>query len=127
MLGTLPKDEGVEVVGEVASASEFLQGLSVLVYPIERGSGMKVKVLESIASGLPVVTTSAGAEGIDGGSGVVIESTAEALAASTVRILRDQDERRERGRAARETFLRLYSPVPATAPLVKLYRRMACQ
>ena len=63
---------GVEVLGEVASARDFLRGLSLLLYPLTRGSGMKVKVLESMASGLPVVTTPCGAEGLRPGDGVVV-------------------------------------------------------
>ena len=38
------REPGIEIVGEVASAADFLGGLSVLLYPLQRGSGMKVKV-----------------------------------------------------------------------------------
>ena len=116
---------GVQVLGEVASASAFLRGLSVLLYPLERGSGMKVKVLESLATGVPVVTTVPGAEGIEGGNGVVIERDDARLAAATIEILTDPDQRRERGLAARQAFERLYTPEAATAPLIDLYARMA--
>jgi glycosyltransferase involved in cell wall biosynthesis len=105
-------------------AGEFLRGLSLLLYPLERGSGMKVKVLEAIASGLPVVTTPAGAEGIEAGEGVVVESEPERLAAAAATILRDESERRERGAAARAAFERAYTPGPATAPIADLYNRM---
>jgi glycosyltransferase involved in cell wall biosynthesis len=115
----------VDVLGEVPSASEFLRRLSVLVYPLARGSGVKVKVLESIASGTPVVTTPAGAEGIDAGAGVIVETDPERLAAAAASLLRDEAERRERGAAARAAFLARYAPLPATEPLVALYRRMA--
>ena len=121
----LPRPPGVALLGEVSSASEFLRGLSLLLFPLERGSGMKVKVLESIATGLPVVTTPAGAEGIEADGGVVVESDDERLAAAAAAILRDETERRERGAAARAAFERRYAPVPATAPLVDLYLRMA--
>ena len=53
----------VEVLGEVPSAVAFLRGLSVLLYPIMRGSGVKVKTLESVACGLPVVDDAAGCRG----------------------------------------------------------------
>jgi glycosyltransferase involved in cell wall biosynthesis len=86
---------------------------------------MKVKVLEAVASGVPVVTTPAGAEGIAAGDGVVIAEGDEALAAAAARLLADADERRERGAAARRAFLERYAPEPATRPLVELYRRMA--
>jgi glycosyltransferase involved in cell wall biosynthesis len=116
---------GVEVLGPVRSASEFLRGLSLLLYPLDRGSGMKVKVLESIAAGVPVVTTREGAEGIRGDDGVVVEEDDERLAAAAVRILHDERERRERGAAARRAFDERYAPRPATEPLVELYRRIA--
>jgi glycosyltransferase involved in cell wall biosynthesis len=121
----LPPAGGVEVVGTVGSAVEFLHGLSVLVFPLDRGSGMKVKVLESIAVGLPVVTTPAGAEGVDAGAGIAVHSSDEELAGAAAELLADPAVRRERGAAARTAFERSYAPAPATAPLVELYSRMA--
>jgi glycosyltransferase involved in cell wall biosynthesis len=121
----LGESAGVEILGEVPSASEFLRRLSVLVYPVTRGSGVKVKVLEAIASGLPVVTTPAGAEGIDAGDGVIVETDSRRLAAATAELLRDEGARRERGAAARAAFLDRYAPLPATEPLLGLYREMA--
>jgi glycosyltransferase involved in cell wall biosynthesis len=117
--------EGVEVLGEVPSAVEFLHGLSLLLYPLERGSGIKVKTLESIAVGVPVVTTPLGAEGIDGGDGIVVAEGTDRLAEAAVEILRDPDERRQRGAAARRAFEQRYAPEPATEPLAALYRRLA--
>jgi glycosyltransferase involved in cell wall biosynthesis len=117
----------VEVVGEVPSAVAFLRGLSVLLFPIMRGSGVKVKTLESVACGLPVVTTPQGAEGVDVGDGIVVETEASELAAAAAAILNDVRERRERGAAARAAFLRRYAPKPATEPLVELYNTLAEQ
>jgi glycosyltransferase involved in cell wall biosynthesis len=115
----------VEVLGEVSSAVEFLRGLSLLLYPIPRGSGVKVKTLESVACGLPVVTTPFGAEGVDGGDGVVVETEPRLLAQAAASILRDPAERRQRGAASRAAFEQRYAPGPATEPLVALYRRLA--
>ncbi len=116
---------GVEVVGEVPSAVEFFAGIGLLLFPLSQGSGMKVKTLEAIASGVPVVTTPSGTEGIEGGEGIVIAEDDDALADAAARLLTDVDERRRRGAAAREAFLRLYAPDPATRSLVELYERMA--
>jgi glycosyltransferase involved in cell wall biosynthesis len=121
---SLPGGDGVEMLGEVPSAAEFLRGLSVLVFPLERGSGMKVKVLESLACGVPVVTTAAGAEGIDANAGVAVTDSDDELASATASLLLDPAEAARRGEAARAVFLARYSPVPATAPVVDLYRRM---
>jgi glycosyltransferase involved in cell wall biosynthesis len=94
------------------------------VYPLDHGSGMKVKVLEAIASGVPVVTTPDGAEGIQADGGVVVETIDEKLAEATACILTDELERRQRGTAARNAFGARYAPKPATAPLVELYKQM---
>lgn len=120
----LPESAGVTVVGEVQSGARFLGGIAVLVYPLDRGSGMKVKVLEALASGVPVVTTPAGAEGIVRSDGVIVSESDEDLAAAVLALLADPLERRQRGAAGREDFLRYYSPLPATEPLVELYSRM---
>jgi glycosyltransferase involved in cell wall biosynthesis len=116
---------GVQVLGEVVSAVSFLRGLSLLLYPIARGSGVKVKTLESVACGLPVVTTPFGAEGVDGGEGMVVDTEPQGLAAAAASILLDPGERKQRGAAARAAFESRYSPLPATEPLVVLYRRLA--
>ena len=116
---------GVEVIGEVPSAVDFLRGLSVLLYPLARGSGIKVKTLESLACGVPVVTTPFGAEGVDGGDGIVVATETRELASAAASILNDGNERRERGVAGRAAFETRYSPLPATAPLVELYRLLA--
>jgi glycosyltransferase involved in cell wall biosynthesis len=124
-LAGLSGEPGVQVLGEVPSGGEFLRGLSVLVYPVARGSGVKVKVLEAIASGVPVVTTPAGAEGIEAGDGVVVATDPQALASAVTALLSDEDERRQRGEAARAAFLARYAPVPATEPLAAIYRAIA--
>jgi polysaccharide biosynthesis protein PslH len=117
--------DGVRRLGEVPSAADFLRSLSVLAYPVGRGSGMKVKVLEALALGVPVVTTPDGAEGIPPTDGIVVATDDATLAAALAGLLSDPDERAERSRAARATFLASLSPGPATEPLADLYRRMA--
>jgi glycosyltransferase involved in cell wall biosynthesis len=116
---------GVEAIGPVGSSADFFDELSLLLYPIRRGSGMKVKVLEAMASGVPVVTTDIGAEGIAPNDGVVIARSEEDLVRAATRILRDEDERRERGNAGFACFRERYAPKPATEPLVGLYERLA--
>jgi glycosyltransferase involved in cell wall biosynthesis len=120
----LQPSAGIGVLGEVRDAAEFLQGLGLLLYPATRGSGMKVKVLEALATGVPVVTTSAGAEGIVPNDGVIVAKDDTAIVRATVGLLRDGAERMQRGSAARKTFEAHYTPEIATRPLVKLYAAM---
>jgi glycosyltransferase involved in cell wall biosynthesis len=55
---------GVEVVGEIDDSKAFWADTQVSVIPLLSGSGMRVKLLESLAHGKAVVSTSLGAEGI---------------------------------------------------------------
>lgn len=120
----LPDRPGVEWYGRVPSAAEFLRELGLLVYPLTAGSGVKVKVLEALALGVPVVTTPDGAEGLGGRGGVIVESEDARIAEAVVALLDKPDTRREAGDAAYRTFVDHHSPSVAAAPVVELYERM---
>ena len=61
--------------GEVADAYEFINSKSIMVVPLFSGSGMRIKIIEGMALGKPIVTTSVGTEGISTTSGVNIVVT----------------------------------------------------
>jgi glycosyltransferase involved in cell wall biosynthesis len=56
----------VRVVGSVPDVRPYMAESRVFVVPLRAGSGMRVKILNAMAVGIPVVTTSIGCEGIDG-------------------------------------------------------------
>jgi glycosyltransferase involved in cell wall biosynthesis len=60
---------GVVFHGEVPDAAVFLRSHSILVAPCFSGGGMRVKILESLAMGRPVITTPIGAEGLGATNG----------------------------------------------------------
>jgi polysaccharide biosynthesis protein PslH len=84
-----------------------LAGATVAVVPIRYGGGTRVKILESFAHRVPVVSTSLGAEGLDVEDGVhlLLADDAEQFAASTVRLLRDAQLRVRLTQAAEEHYL----------------------
>lgn len=55
---------GVEAIGEVPSAVAFMNSKSIMVVPLLSGSGMRIKIIEGMALGKTIVSTSIGAEGI---------------------------------------------------------------
>ncbi|HST39195.1 MAG TPA: glycosyltransferase [Conexibacter sp.] len=120
----LPDLPGVEWCGTVDSANDFLLGLGLLLYPLGRGSGVKVKVLESMALGLPIVTTPDGAEGIISRDGLVVEEDDERLAASAAALLADPAARRAAGAAVKRSFAEHQAPAPVAERVVELYERM---
>ncbi len=55
---------GVMCLGEVESLEEFYREVDVFINPIISGRGLRTKVVEAAAAGIPVVSTSLGAEGL---------------------------------------------------------------
>lgn len=61
---------GVTVTGTVPDIGPYLSEAAVMVVPLESGGGTRLKILESFAAELPVVSTPVGVEGIDAEDGV---------------------------------------------------------
>ena len=78
----LPEMKNVVVVGEVENAYEFMNSKGVMIVPLLSGSGIRVKIIEGMALGKTIVTTSLGAEGIPckDGQNILIADTPEAFA-----------------------------------------------
>ena len=96
---------GVEFVGEVDDIREPMRRCAVFIAPILSGSGVRVKLLEAFAAGIPVVSTGIGAEGLAEKSGEIVElaDEPESFAAATVRLLEQPETARELAvRARRE-------------------------
>lgn len=76
--------DAVVMHGFVPDLDPLLARMSAMVNPLRFGSGVKIKALEAMARGLPVVATPVGAEGIssDGSTGLIVVDTAEEMAAA---------------------------------------------
>lgn len=96
---------GVEVTGEVTDIRPWIGRAQVAVVPLRMGSGTRLKLMEAMAMGRPVVSTTVGAEGLPAGeeSGVILADSAEAFAEAVVRLLCEPALRRRLGQAARRT------------------------
>ena len=75
------------------------------------GAGMKMKVIEAMAAGLPVVCTTRGAEGMDlvAGRDFIIADEPGEFAAAVVRLLCDERLREEYGRWGRQAVEKKYT------------------
>lgn len=58
------ESERVKIVGEVDDAIKFLFSKNIMVVPLLSGGGMRVKIIEGMAAGKPIISTNIGAEGI---------------------------------------------------------------
>lgn len=106
---------GVVLSGHVEDIRPHIAGSTVCVVPLRTGGGTRLKILEALALGTPVVSTTKGAEGLEltPGQDLLIADDAEAFASAVTSILVDPALRArlsERGRlaiAARYTWDRI--------------------
>lgn len=97
---------GASVVGHgrVPDIRPFMARASVMVVPLRVGGGMRLKILDFLAAGKAVVSTSIGAEGniAQPGRDLLITDTSEALATAVKRVIQDAELRQSLGVAGRE-------------------------
>jgi glycosyltransferase involved in cell wall biosynthesis/peptidoglycan/xylan/chitin deacetylase (PgdA/CDA1 family) len=125
-LGRLERS-GVSVVGEVEDLVAELHRARVLVLPLRAGSGTRLKVVEAMAAGLPIVSTRFGVAGLEvrDGEHVLLGESAEELAAQAVRVLRDDELAFQLSRAGRALVERRYDWSILAQPLVELHADLA--
>jgi glycosyltransferase involved in cell wall biosynthesis len=85
-------DANLEVTGYVADPMPYLEETAVFIVPLHAGGGMRVKILDAWASGLPVVSTTVGAEGIQilPGENILIADSPEAFAQATTHLMKNR-------------------------------------
>ena len=126
VLSDLANHAGVTIEENVSDALSYLDRLQVMAYPLPQGSGVKVKVLEAMARGIPVVTTTDGVEGIEATDGehCFVADQDIAFAQRVVELLQNPDRRRafrQRGRALIEER---HSAVPVVDQLEHVYQAL---
>jgi len=107
-LGALP---GVRVTGRVEDVRPYYAEAKVAVAPFRYGGGTKLKVLEAMALGIPVVATPVGYRGIEAvpREHLFVEEDDEVFAQRVIALLRDESLRREMAAKARRLVEQKYS------------------
>lgn len=104
------KMKNVNVHGEVPDAKEFIKDNDIAIVPLLSGSGIRIKIIESLAMGKTVITTTIGAEGIQYSeyNNIIIADTPTKIVETICRITKDPEEIRRIGRNARKLIEDLY-------------------
>lgn len=116
----------VELIGFVEDIRQPLAEYSVFVCPILTGSGVRVKLLEAFASGIPVVSTPIGAEGLatEDGATCRLTDTPEAFAQAVVELLRDPESAAAMAARAYEEVRANWDTPVITRRLIDGYREI---
>jgi glycosyltransferase involved in cell wall biosynthesis len=100
----------IVVTGYVNDPGPFIRASAALMVALRSGGGMRVKIVEAMQWGLPVVSTTIGCEGIDvtPGQDMLVADRPEDLAASMARVLEDRAEAQRLSAAARLLIAQRY-------------------
>lgn len=105
------QQEGVKIVGFVDDINHFFKSNGILLSPIQSGSGVRVKLIEAMNMGLPIISTSKGAEGIPQEGQLIIEDNPNDFAQKAVQLYLDSNLRTQLGLKAADFAAKNYSTI----------------
>jgi glycosyltransferase involved in cell wall biosynthesis len=122
----LAEDPRVRVTGMVDDVRPYYAAAAVSVIPLRVAGGVRMKILEGLALGAAMVSTTIGAEGLslEAGRDLLVADTPAAFAAAVVRLLREPALRDSIGRQARATAERRFSWEAVGETLTGVYRSL---
>ncbi len=120
---------GVAVAGAVPDLLPHLRAARGTIVALRAGAGTRLKVLEAMAAGVPVISTPFGVDGIDvrDGQHVLLANTPRELAAAATRVARDDALCHGLAERARRLVEERYGWEAAAAPLVALRERLGAR
>ena len=115
---------GVQVFGNVPDVRPFLATSGMTVVPLRVGGGSRLKILESLAMGTPVVSTRVGAEGLrlEAGEHLMVTRDETDMAEAILGAMRDPDAAMDRADDAQRFILREYDWAPLAEKLEEVWR-----
>lgn len=116
----------IEFIGEVDDAYQFIRSKAIMIVPILSGSGMRIKIIEGMALGKAIVTTSIGSEGIatSHGENIFIADYPEDFAGNVCTLAENRDLCLEMGNKARKFVTENYDNNAITGSLALFYENL---
>jgi sugar transferase (PEP-CTERM/EpsH1 system associated) len=123
---SLERERGITVTGFTASLSEVIRRAAVAIAPMRSGSGMQFKILEAMACGLPVVTTTLGLGDIKarGGEEILVADAPPAFSEAVVTMITDRARAHSMGTKARQYIQENHSWESAAGAIESVYGKV---
>ncbi|KAF0236972.1 MAG: group 1 glycosyl [Prolixibacteraceae bacterium] len=111
--------------GEVADAYEFMNSKSIMVVPLFSGSGMRIKIIEGMALGKPIVTTPVGTEGISTTSGenIIVIANTEGFVQSISDLIENREFFDKISKNAIEFIHENFDNLSSAGALIEFYKK----
>lgn len=118
--------ERLEMVGEVPDAQAFLRQHPICIVPMLSGSGIRIKLLEAMAIGLPIISTHLGAEGlpVEHGKHLLFADDAASFAVALQRLRKDEDFAFNLGQNGRELIEMQFDNSKLSQRLIQFYQQL---
>lgn len=116
----------VIISGEVDNAKDFMRKKAVMIVPLLSGGGMRVKIIEGMALGKAIISTTIGAEGIDAkdGENILFADTKEQFVQQIGKYIKDRNYFNSIGINARNYALAYYDYKEVTKKLLLFYSKL---
>jgi len=116
--------DGVEYLGEINDAYDFINSKAIMVVPLFSGSGMRIKIIEGMALGKPIVTTDIGTEGIptENGKNILIANDADQFINAITCLINDRTLSDQIGKNAIGFIQEKFDNLAQARALIEFYK-----
>ncbi len=118
------KKQGINYVGEVENASQFINNHGIMIVPLLSGSGMRIKIIEGMALAKAIVSTPTGAEGITctNHENILLCKTADEFVEAVSILIDNETKRTSIGVNAHKLALSSYDNSNIIRNLIQFYK-----
>jgi glycosyltransferase involved in cell wall biosynthesis len=119
------KKEGIVYLGEINDAYDFINSKAIMVVPLFSGSGMRIKIIEGMSLGKPIVTTDIGTEGIptENGNNIMIANTADEFIEAITRLINNRELSDQIGKNAIGFIQEKFDNLSQAGSLIEFYKQ----
>lgn len=119
-------NQNLEVIEHVQSSVDFYRTYDIMLVPLWSGSGLRIKLVEGLAYGKAIITTSIGAEGIPytNHKNLIVADSASAFTEAIVSLLTDQTQKQNLQREARLLAEQQFDYKRIGAGLLEFYKTL---